>query len=78
MSLNRIAVYGHRGWASFAIVNAFAALGTPLKVLYRKGSDISGIPSSATTVCVDHEDIHTFVSALQDVDILVWVRNKAT
>lgn len=44
MSSNRIAVYGHRGWASSAIVAALIASNAPIKVLYRPGSDVSTIP----------------------------------
>ena len=69
MSFNRIAVYGHRGWASSAIVNALAASGAPIKVLSRPSSDVSGLPPSVTTISVDVEDQQALVSALQDVDI---------
>jgi hypothetical protein len=71
MGLNRIAVYGHRGWASSAIVNALARSRTPLRVLYRPSSDISTIPPIATTVEVDVDDQEALVSALQDIDIVM-------
>ncbi|KAN0098993.1 NAD(P)-binding protein [Hyaloscypha variabilis] len=71
MTFNRIAVYGHRGWASSAIVNALAASGAPIKVLYRPSSDVSELPPSVTTICVDVEDQKALVSALQDTDIVI-------
>lgn len=69
MTFNRIAVYGHRGWASSAIVKALAASGAPITVLYRPGSDVSGLPYGVNTISVDVEDQKALVSALQDVDI---------
>ena len=71
MTFNRIAVYGHRGWASSAIVNALVASGAPIKVLYRPSSDVSELPPSVTTICVDVEDQEALVSALQDIDIVM-------
>jgi nucleoside-diphosphate-sugar epimerase len=69
--LNRIAIYGHRGWASSAITAALIASGTPVKVLYRPGSDVSSLPDSIATVAVDLADHGQVVAALQDVDIVM-------
>ncbi|KAI0376617.1 NmrA-like family protein [Hypomontagnella monticulosa] len=71
MSYNRLAVYGHRGWVSSAVVNALASSGAPVKVLSRPGSDISGLPPNVTTVEVDVNNQQQLVSALQDVDIVI-------
>jgi nucleoside-diphosphate-sugar epimerase len=71
MTFNRIAVYGHRGWASSAIVNALVASGAPIKVLYRPSSDVSELPPSVTTTSVDVEDQKALISALQDIDIVM-------
>ncbi|KAJ7491761.1 hypothetical protein B0H11DRAFT_2007756 [Mycena galericulata] len=73
MAYNRIAVYGHRGWASSAIVDALVASGAPIKVLYRPGSDVASLPrpSNVTSVEVDLADEEAVVSSLQDVDILI-------
>ncbi|KAF7589414.1 hypothetical protein BBP40_004318 [Aspergillus hancockii] len=71
MRYNRIAIYGHRGWASSAIVNALSASGAPTKVLYRPGSDISSLPRSVVTVEVDIADQGALVNALQDIDIVI-------
>ncbi|KAK7414786.1 hypothetical protein QQX98_006388 [Neonectria punicea] len=68
---NRIAVYGHRGWASSAIVDALAASNAPVKVLYRPGSDVAGLPSNVTKVEVDVQNHDALVAALQDVDIMI-------
>ncbi|KAI0157914.1 NmrA-like family protein [Hypoxylon sp. FL1284] len=70
MSFHRIAVYGHRGWASSSIVKALASSGAPVKVLYRPSSDVSGLPSNVTKVEVDVENQDQLVAALQDVDIV--------
>ncbi|XXH00796.1 CDP-diacylglycerol--glycerol-3-phosphate 3-phosphatidyltransferase [Hypoxylon texense] len=71
MTFNRIAVYGHRGWASSAIFNALVSSGAPVKVLYRPGSDISSLPSSVAKVEVDVENQKQLIAALQDVDIVI-------
>ncbi|KAF6811533.1 NmrA-like family protein (Rossmann-fold NAD(P)(+)-binding protein) [Colletotrichum sojae] len=71
MAFNRIAVYGHRGWAGSRIVEALIALGAPIKVLYRPGSDVSDLPAIVTTVEVDVDDEQALVDALQDVDIVI-------
>jgi uncharacterized protein YbjT (DUF2867 family) len=72
---NRLAVYGHRGWASSAIAAALIKSGAPVKILHRPGSDTSQLPVAAncTKVEVDVEDQDALVSALQDVDILMQV-----
>lgn len=74
MAFNRIAVYGHRGWASSYIVEALAASGAPIRVIYRSGSDISTLPSTSnvTSVQVDREDQAALVSALEDIDIAMY------
>ncbi|PWY81596.1 NAD(P)-binding protein [Aspergillus sclerotioniger CBS 115572] len=71
MVFNRIAVYGHRGWASSAIVRALASSGAFIKVLYRPGSDISTLPNNVTTVEVDVEDQYALVGALKGIDIVI-------
>lgn len=71
MAFNRIAVYGHRGWASSAIVSALVASRAPLRVLYRPSSDISAIPPTATSIEVDVDDQQALVAALQDIDIVM-------
>ncbi|KAJ9149312.1 NmrA-like family protein (Rossmann-fold NAD(P)(+)-binding protein) [Pleurostoma richardsiae] len=71
MSFNKIAVYGHRGWASSAIVSSLVASGAPVKVLYRAGSDISGLPPTVTKVEVDVDDQDALIIALEGVDILI-------
>jgi nucleoside-diphosphate-sugar epimerase len=70
-SFNKIAVYGHRGWASSAIVDALVASGAPVKVLHRPESDISCLPSDLPKVAVDLDDEKALVDALKDVDILM-------
>ncbi|KAL1305504.1 hypothetical protein AAFC00_002376 [Neodothiora populina] len=71
MTFNRIAIYGHRGWASSVITKALIASGAPIKVLYRSSSDISDLPSNVEKVEVDVEDQATLISALQDIDIVI-------
>ncbi|OJI96488.1 hypothetical protein ASPVEDRAFT_78256 [Aspergillus versicolor CBS 583.65] len=69
--MNRIAVYGHRGWASSAIVAALISSGAPIKVLYRPGSDISSLPDSVAKVPVDLDDQDAVIAALRDVDVVI-------
>ncbi|KAI0883288.1 NmrA-like family protein [Annulohypoxylon maeteangense] len=72
MSYNRIAVYGHRGWAGSAIFNALVASGAPVKVIYRPGSDVSSVPSGVAKVELDIEkQQQELVAALQDIDIVI-------
>lgn len=71
MSYNRIAIYGHRGWASSAIVHALASSGAPIRVLYRPGSDISTLPEFVHAVEVDVSDEAAVVAALGDIDIVM-------
>ncbi|TEA13689.1 Isoflavone reductase-like protein IRL [Colletotrichum sidae] len=71
MSINRIAVYGHRGWASSAIVDALLASGAPVRVLYRPGSDISALPVDADCVQVDVKDEPALISALRNIDMVI-------
>lgn len=73
MPFNRIAVYGHRGWVSSAIVAALIESGVPLKVLHRPGSDVSNLPDTVATFEVDLEDQEKLVDALQGVDIVMYV-----
>lgn len=70
-SFNRLAVYGHRGWASSAIVDALIASGAPLKVLYRPDSDVSRLPDDLPKVAVHLDDEKALIGALEDVDILM-------
>jgi nucleoside-diphosphate-sugar epimerase len=70
-SFNRIAVYGHRGWASSAIVDALIASGAPLKVLYRPDSDVSRLPDDLPKIAVDLDDEKALIGALQEIDILM-------
>ncbi|EFQ26956.1 hypothetical protein CGRA01v4_07951 [Colletotrichum graminicola] len=57
MTLNRIAVYGHRGAVA--------------KVLHRASSDISNLPTHITKVEIDVNDEPCLIEALQDIDIVV-------
>ncbi|EXF84449.1 hypothetical protein CFIO01_02764 [Colletotrichum fioriniae PJ7] len=70
-SFNRIAIYGHRGWASSKITEALIASGAPIRIIYRPGSDISSLPASVTTVEVDVSDDEALVDALHDIDIVI-------
>jgi len=58
-SHNRLAIYGHRGWASSIIVQALMSSGAPVKVLYRAGSDLSNLHGSSAVerVEVDTDDL---------------------
>lgn len=71
MTFNRIAVYGHRGWASSEIVKALAISGAPLRVLYRPGSDTSSLPPNVEAVEVDLADQASLVEKLKDIDIVM-------
>jgi hypothetical protein len=71
MGFNTIAVYGHRGWASSAIVNALAASQAPIRVLYRPGSDISNLPPAVASVEVDVDNQEALIDALKDIDIVM-------
>lgn len=71
MQYNRIAVYGHRGWASSAIVGALLATGAPVTILHRASSDTSSIPSGVKKIQVDVDDHEALVASLQDIDILM-------
>lgn len=71
MSYNRIAVYGHRGWASAAIVKALAESGAPITVLHQPTSDTSMLPPSISTRSVDVNDQDSVISALKDIDIVM-------
>ncbi|KAI4592943.1 hypothetical protein KJ359_010195 [Pestalotiopsis sp. 9143b] len=68
---NRIAIYGHRSWAGAPFTQAIATAGAPVKVLYRPGSDISGLPAGVASVQVDIGDIEALISALENVDVLI-------
>jgi nucleoside-diphosphate-sugar epimerase len=70
---NRLAVYGHRGWASSAIVNALIDSGAPVKVLYRPGSDVGHLSLGIPRTEVDVNDQEALQKALSDVDILMLV-----
>ncbi|KAJ5881345.1 uncharacterized protein N7529_000017 [Penicillium soppii] len=71
MTFNRIAVYGHRGWASSEIVGALASSGAPLRVLHRPGSDTSSLPANVEVVEVDLMDQTSLVEKLKDIDIVI-------
>lgn len=72
-SFNRIAIHGHRGWASSAIVAALIDSGAPIKILYRPGSDVSNIPDTVETIEVDLADQERVVDVLRDVDIVMYI-----
>ncbi|KAJ5292108.1 hypothetical protein N7478_001359 [Penicillium angulare] len=71
MTLNRIAVYGHRGWASSEIVKALASSGAPLRVLHRPGSDILSLPVNVEVVEVDLNNQASLIEKLKDIDIVI-------
>ncbi|KAH8766136.1 hypothetical protein F5883DRAFT_461018 [Diaporthe sp. PMI_573] len=71
MSMNRIAVYGHRGLFSSRIAAALVASGAPVTVLYRPESDASNFPASVPKIKVDPFDEDALVAALQDIDIVI-------
>lgn len=73
MPFNRIAIYGHRGWVSSAVVAALIESGAPLKVLHRPDSDVSNLLETVTTVEVDLMDQNKVVDALKHVDIVMYV-----
>lgn len=68
---NRVAIYGHRSWAGAPFTQAIFAAGAPVKVLYRPGSDISGVPAGVTCIEVDIDDKAALITALEDVEILM-------
>lgn len=72
MPYNRIAVYGHRGWASSAIAQALLTSGAPAKLLYRPGSNSNGLKGNFEEVEVDIQDQDALRAALKDVDILMY------
>ncbi|KAK5738938.1 hypothetical protein LTR17_005664 [Elasticomyces elasticus] len=73
MEFNRIAIYGHRGWASSAIVAALVASGAPVRVLHRPDSDVSVLPDHVDKVAVEHELLkaipHTSVRLFSPSDL---------
>ena len=71
MAFNRIAVYGHRGWASAAIVNVLANSGAPIRVLHQPTSNTSMLPANVSTSSVDVSDQKSVVGALKDIDIVM-------
>lgn len=71
MPNNRIAVYGHRGWASSAIVDALSTTGAPVTVLHRAGSDTHNLRAGVKKIQVDVNDHEALVAALQDIDIVM-------
>ncbi|PYH89166.1 NAD(P)-binding protein [Aspergillus ellipticus CBS 707.79] len=71
MPFNRIAVYGHRGWASSAIVKALAGSGAPVRVLHRPGSDTRGLPANVEIFEVELTDRASLVDSLRDIDIVI-------
>ncbi|KAJ3492446.1 hypothetical protein NLG97_g5392 [Lecanicillium saksenae] len=71
MPFNRIAVYGHRGWASAAIVQALADSGAPITVLHQPTSDTSMLPANILTRSVDVNDENSVIRALENIDIVI-------
>lgn len=71
MPYNRIAIYGHRGWAGSAIADALMASGAPITVLHRASSDTSCIASGVRKIQVDVDDHEALIAALQDIDIVM-------
>jgi nucleoside-diphosphate-sugar epimerase len=72
MSYNRLAIYGHRGWASSAIAQALLTSGAPAKLLYRPGSNANGLKGNFDEIEVDIQDQDALRAALKDVDILMY------
>jgi nucleoside-diphosphate-sugar epimerase len=71
MLYNRIAIYGHRGWASSAIAQALLTSGAPAKLLYRPGSNANGLKGRFDEIKVDVQDQDALRAALENVDILM-------
>lgn len=71
MPHNRIAVFGHGGWASSAIVDALSTTGAPITVLHRAGSDTHNLRATVRKIQVDIDDHEAVVAALQDIDIFM-------
>lgn len=71
MPHNRIAVFGHRGWASSAIVDALSATGAPVTVLHRAGSDTHNLRAGVKKIQVDIDDHEALIAALQHIDIVM-------
>lgn len=71
MSHNRIAVFGHRGWASSAIVDALSSNGASVTVLHRAGSDTHNLRAGVKKIQVDIDDHEALIAALQDIDIVM-------
>ncbi len=71
MPFNRIAVYGHRGWASAAIVKVLANSGAPIRVLHQPTSDTSMLPANISTSSVDVDDQKSVIEGLKDIDIVM-------
>lgn len=74
MPFNRIAIYGHRGWASSATFAALVASGAPIEVLYRHGSDISTLADGMNAVEIDLVDQDQPIAVLQDIDIVMIMK----
>jgi nucleoside-diphosphate-sugar epimerase len=75
MLYNRIAIYGHRGWASSAITQALLTTRAPAKLLYRPGSNANGLKGDFDEVEVDIQYQDALRAALKDVDILMYSRS---
>ncbi|KAJ5015975.1 hypothetical protein K4K57_012373 [Colletotrichum sp. SAR 10_99] len=69
--VNRIAVYGHRGFANARIVAALIASGAPITVLYRSSSNTSNLPANVRKIEVDVLDEDALVETLKDIDIVL-------
>lgn len=71
MSFNRIAVYGHRGFANSQIVLALIDSSAPITVWYRSSSNTSSLPPSFTKIEVEVFDEDALVDALRDIDVVM-------
>ncbi|KAE8331079.1 hypothetical protein BDV39DRAFT_169828 [Aspergillus sergii] len=68
---NRIAIYAHRGWIGSKVVKALAESPASVKILYRPGSSVVGLPSNVSAAVVDIMDQADLIAALRDIDILI-------
>ncbi|KAM0281210.1 hypothetical protein ACHAQH_003641 [Verticillium albo-atrum] len=81
MPFNRIAVYGHRGFANGRIVAALIASGAQVTALHRPSSDVSSLPQGVRKIAVDVLDEsalgvsreHGFVHAIPKTGVKLFV-----
>lgn len=71
MTLNSIAVLGHRSWVGQKVLPALAQTGCPLKVIVRSGSPIGEVPEGVEVVQLNWADEDAFVNALKGVNIVL-------